>query len=336
MNKNKYLSSFNHRRKLLAAGASLPAMTWPCMAYAQAKPPMVIGWLAAGKRESDPYQINAFNEGMAERGWKLGAQYVLEERWLDGHMELLRATTEDLATKKPGVIVVSTFAVAVAMTKAAPNTPIVLRSGSPVESGLVKSLARPGGMVTGITNFGPELIGKHVELLLEAAPRIRRIGFLINPTTLAIAAHRDMIQNAAKRFSIEVRLGEASKQEELDAALNRMAKDGAQAIVLAPGIWFGNARHRIMQFALAHRMPVVAGSFTFAEAGALISYGGDARAQLRRIPYFVDRILKGAKPADLPIEQPTVFELVVNMKTAKALGITFPPSIMVRVTRVIE
>ena len=273
---------------------------------------------------------------MSERGWKLGAQYVLEERWLAARMELLRATAEDLAAKQPSVVVTGTSTLATAMTKAAPNTPIVLVFGSPLESGLVKSLARPGGMVTEMSNFGPELISKHVELLLETTPKIRRIGFLVDPNTLSIASIRDAIQKAAKGFSINARLGEASKQEELDAALNRMAKEGAQAIVVTPSVWFSAVRQRIMQFALAHRMPVATASFIFAEEGALISYGADARAQFRRVGYFVDRILKGAKPADLPIEQPTVFELVVNMKTAKALGITFPPTIMVRVTRVIE
>jgi putative ABC transport system substrate-binding protein len=235
------------------------------------------------------------------------------------------------------VIVAGNSAAVKAAATAAPHTPIVLISGNVLEAGLVKSLARPGGMITGMANFQVELIGKHVELLLEVLPKVRRIGFLIDPKTLAIAAFRDASQKAAKRFSLGASLGEAGRPEELGAALNRMAKEGVQAIVVTPSAWFPNHVQSIMQFAFAHRIPVVvAASLTFAEAGALIAYGGDLLAQIRRTAYFVDRILKGAKPGDLPIEQPTKFELVINLKTAKALGLTIPPSVMVRATRVIE
>jgi len=338
MNKNKYLYKFGTRRRLLIAGASWPVLAWAGVARAQSKSPVVIGWLYPGSRGSASYLLKAFNAGMSALGWTLGTQYVIEERWLDGRMESLQAMAEDLAATKPHVIVAASATPAKAAAKAAPYTPIVMAGGTPLESGLVKSLARPGGMVTGVAGLEVDLIGKHVELVLEAAPKMRRIGFLIDPVVPSIAATREAIQKAAKHYSIDARLGEASKLDELEPALTRIVKEGAHATVITPAPWFSAsaARQRIMQFANANRVCVLATSFEFAEEGALIAYGRDRSEAYRRVAYFVDRILKGAKPADLPMEQPTKFEMVLNLKAAKALGITFPKTILVSATKVIE
>jgi putative ABC transport system substrate-binding protein len=191
-------------------------------------------------------------------------------------------------------------------------------------------------MVTGLTTLTAEVSVKYLELLLAAAPKVKRVGFLGNVTAPAYPVYLKNAHAAIERFRIEARFAEASSVEELDRALPQLAKEGVQAlVVLAPAGLFNAERQRILQFALSQRLPVISAS-GWAAAGALLSYNADTLALFRRAAHYVDRILKGAKPADLPIEQPTTFELAVNLKTAKALGLTMPPSIMVQATRVIQ
>jgi putative ABC transport system substrate-binding protein len=191
-------------------------------------------------------------------------------------------------------------------------------------------------MVTGVTNIASEVSEKYLELLLDAAPKLKRIGFLVDSTGPRRVANREMARRSAMRYSVEARFAEAARPEELDSAVSQLAKARVQGLVVLPSTWFTAERRRIMRLALGQRWPVVAGPSPFAEDGALLTYSADALANFRRAADYVDRILKGAKPGDLPIEQPTKFELVVNMKTAKALGLTIPPSILVRAERVIE
>jgi putative ABC transport system substrate-binding protein len=244
---------------------------------------------------------------------------------------------EELAARKPAVIVGAVGGTEAA-AKAVPNIPVVqARGSSPVSAGLAASLARPGGMVTGVTNLPSELSGKFVELLLDAVPKLKRIGFLVDAKTRAHAAFIKNARHAIDNFRVEARFAEVSGLDELDGALARLSKEGVEGLIVSPSLGlFASERERIVKFALTQRWPVVAGPSGFADAGALLSYSGNAAAQYRRAAYYVDRILKGAKPGDLPIEQPMTFELVVNMKTATLLGLKMPPEIMVRAERVIE
>ncbi len=274
---------------------------------------------------------------MAALGWKEGTNYVLEERWADGHADRLPSLATELTAKNPATIVSAAGRATIAATKAAPAIPVVQADGpSPVAVGLAKSLARPGRMVTGRTNISTEVAEKYLEFLLAAVPRLKRIGFLIDSTSANYAVHVKTARRSAEQHRIEVRFAEAAKAEELEAAVSRLRKDGVQGLVVLPSSWFTAERTLIIKLALAHRWPVVAGPLSFATDGALLAYSHDVLASFRRAAYYVDRILKGAKPGDLPIEQPTKFELAISMKTAKALGLTIPQELLLRADKVIE
>jgi putative ABC transport system substrate-binding protein len=308
-------------------------------AFAQSKPPILIGWFHADSRESSASYLSAFKEGLAALGWKEGSQIVIEERWADGRDARFQSLAEELAAKKPAIIVAAPTSVMPAVAKAAPKTPIVMASGGdPVAWGLVKSLARPGGMITGLTNFNVSISEKYLELLLSAAPKLKRVGVLSGPTlnVPGRALSTEAVRRSAVRYSVEARVAEVAKPEDIEPAISRLAKEGAQGLVVLLNPLLRIERRRIMKLALAQRWPVVAGVSEFAEEGALISYSGDALANYRRAAYYVDRILKGAKPGDLPIEQSTRFELVINMKTARALGLEISRELAVRADRVIE
>ena len=325
------------RREFILAAAAWPALAWAGGVIAQTKQPVLIGWLNGGSRESNGHFLAAFKEGLAALGWKEGSQVVIEERWANGRFERLQPLAQELAAVKPAVIVAAPGPAVRAAAKAAPNTPVVQASGSdPVAGGLAASLARPGGMVTGVTNIVTELSEKYLELLLAAAPKSRRVGFLIDATTINVALHKENVRRSVAQHPVEARYAEVARPEEIEAAISRLAKEGAQALVVFPSQTFTVERRRIVKLALAYRWPVVAGAGGWAEAGALITYSADALANYRRAAYYVDRILKGTKPGDLPIEQPTRFELVINLKTAKALKLDISRDLAVRADRVIE
>jgi ABC-type uncharacterized transport system substrate-binding protein len=324
------------RRAFLLAAAAWPVLGWTGSVFAQSKQPVLIGWLHAGSREVNGRLFAAFKEGLAALGWKEGSQVVIEERWADGRSDRLPALAGELAAKGPAVIVAGPVAAAAAATKAAPKTPIVLLSGDPVPAGLVASLAHPGGMVTGVTNVVTDISEKYLELLLAAAPKSRRVGFLFDTTSVNHALFLEAARRSVAQSSVEARYAEVARQEEIEPALSRLAKERVQALVVMPGQAVVVGGRRIVKFAQEQRWPVVAGVGEFAEAGALLVYSADALANYRRAAYYVDRILKGAKPADLPVEQPTKFELVINLKTAKALGLTIPQSVLGRADQVIE
>jgi putative ABC transport system substrate-binding protein len=322
---------------LLLAAAAWPALAWTGKAFAQTKKaPVVIGWLSLGSRESGVHVLAALKEGLAALGWKEGSQIILEERWADGRADRLPSLAKELAAKKPAVIVAAGLRAAVDAAKGASKIPIVMAAGGdPVATGLVASLARPGGMVTGVTGLTISLTEKYLELLLAAAPKLRRVGFLAYSHNPNKAQLMEAARRSAAQYSVEARFAEAGKAEEIEPAMSRLAKEGAQALVVLTGGLFTTERQRIVKFALAQRWPV-AGGAGLATAGALLSYSADALANFRRAAYYVDRILKGAKPGDLPIEQPTKFELVVNLKTARAIGLTISQDLLFRADKVIE
>jgi putative ABC transport system substrate-binding protein len=326
----------NNRRGLfILLGATALA---PRMALAQPKkPPVLIGWLNTDSRALSGQNLTAFKEGLAMLGWKEGAHYVIEECWANGRVDRLQPLAEELAAKKPAIIVAALLPAVPAAAKAAAKIPIVMASGTDVvEQGLVKSLARPGGMITGVTSLSNTLAEKYLELLLATAPKLRHVGVLIDSNLPNRASQSEAVRRSAAHYQVEARFAEVANPEAIEPAITRLAKEGAHGLIVTGGPVLRNERRHIVKLALAQRWPVVAGLGVWAEAGALLSYSADVLANYRRAAYYVDRILKGANPGDLPIEQPTKFELVINMKTAKALGITIPPSILVRADRVIE
>ena len=324
------------RRAFLLAAAAWPALAWAGAARAQSKQPILIGWLSVYSRETAAQRFAAFKEGLAALGWKEGAQIVIEERWADGRWDRLQPLAEELAAKKPAVIVAVPLLAAAAAVKAAPKTPIVMSGADPVAAGLAKSLARPGGMITGVASIRGDLTEKYLELLLAAAPKLKRIGFLADPTSPTYRQYLDAARRSVAQYRVEARFAEAGKAEEIEPAIARLAKEGAQALIaLGASVSLVEGR-RIVKLALAQRWPVVTGEIETTEEGALLSYGADIAALHRRLAYYVDRILKGAKPGDLPIEQPMKFELVINMKTAKALGLTISRDLLFRADKVIE
>jgi putative ABC transport system substrate-binding protein len=191
-------------------------------------------------------------------------------------------------------------------------------------------------MITGLTSLAGNITDKYLELLLDVTPTLRRVGFLIDSTVLTASSHMEAARRSGTRLSVEVHFAEVARPEDIERGIARMTQEGIRALVIMPSTIFAANRRHLMPLALAHRLPVVAQTHEYAEAGALLSYGADPSALYRRAAYFVDRILKGAKPGDLPIEQPTQFELVINLKTAKALGLTVPKSVLLRADRVIE
>ncbi|MFN0182898.1 MAG: ABC transporter substrate-binding protein [Aquabacterium sp.] len=324
------------RRHWLCAAAAWPALAWVGDLRAQARPPVVVGWLSPIGGEKQGGALAAFNEGMAALGWTLGTQYVVQARHAEGRVERLPALAQELAALKPAVIVAwSSEAVRVA-ARAAPTTPIVRARGDSPLTGLVHSLARPGGMVTGISSSTDELYEKTIEMLLESMPRLQRIGFMSDTASQGRAENVARARRAGERLRFEALFADLARPEDIEPAMARLAADKAQALVILPSTWLDAKLERIIELAQAQRWPVVGLGAGLARRGGLLGYGPNAAAEARRPAYFVDRILKGAKPGDLPIEQPTTFDLVINLKTAKALGVTIPRSMLARATEVIE
>ena len=322
------------KRRILLIAAGWPALAWPVLGFGQTKKvPVVVGVL--NFRSTAAEEMTIFKEELAGRGWK-DTQLVLEELHAGGEIDRLPQLAQALAAKKPVIIVVTgSSRVAHAAAKAAPSTPIVIAFISdPVSRGLAKTLARPGGQFTGISNAGVETVVKFVELLKTAMPALRRIGLL--DSTTAGSTMMDSIRRSAQQYAVEVAVARADRRDEIEPALTQLAKQGIQALAVPPSPLPTEARKEILQFAAARRWLVISGTRLWVEAGALLSYSADSESQWRRAAYYVDRILRGANPGDLPIELPTTFEMGVNLKTAKSLGITLPPEILVRANVVIE
>jgi len=323
------------RRRFLAAAAGLAF--GPALAQSK-REPVRVGWLLSGSREVNLWQLAAFKAGMLALGWKEGEHYVLAERWADNlGAERTAVLAGEIAANKPAVVVAAPNGQVLALLKAAPDTPIVMATGTdPVGHGFAASLAHPGGMVTGNANMLGDVSDKYPELLLAAAPGARRIGFLVQYQGSLNQAQLENIRRISKIHALDARIGEVKTLAEVDAALARFAAERVQALIVTVGPALLAGRARIAQTALKRKWPMIAFASPFADEGALMSYGPNFADQFRRAAYFVDRILKGAKPADLPFEQPTQVEFVVNMKTARALGLKIPQSLLLRAGRVIE
>jgi putative ABC transport system substrate-binding protein len=319
----------------LAAAAGLAF--GPALAQSK-REPVRVGYLMSGVLEPGSVTLAGFKAGMLALGWKEGEHYVLVGRWGDNlGAERMAVLAGEIAAVQPAIIVAAANGAVRAAAKAAPDTPIVMGTGTdPVGWGFAASLARPGGMVTGNANLLGDVSDKYPELLLAAAPRARRVGFLMQYQGPLNQAQLDATRRIAKFHALDARIGEVKTLAEIDPVLARFAAERVQALIVTVGPLLLTERVRIVQTALKRKWPMLAFSDLFADKGALMSYGPNFVAQFERAAYFVDRILKGAKPADLPFEQVTQIEFVLNMKTAKALGLKIPQELLLRATRVIE
>jgi putative tryptophan/tyrosine transport system substrate-binding protein len=317
------------------------AATWPLAARAQQPAGRVyrIGYQSILSREQSLHFIKAFEDALRSLGYPVGENVIIEYRFADGQMDRLPALAADLVRLGVDIIMATRInPSAVAAMKATTTIPIVMTSAiDPVSTGLVASLARPGGNVTGIVaDVGGEIFGKRFELLKEILPNLSRLGILWNPDVAIVRNRQTLMTENARTLGLTIIPIEARGLEALEPAFARMVRERAQAFVMQGDSVLFNYRGQIAEMALRNRLPAASLQRELAEAGFLLTYGADIPDLYRRSAVFVDKIFKGAKPADLPVEQPTKYELVINLKTAKTLGIIVPPTLLTRADEVIE
>ena len=325
------------RRKFIALLGST-AVTWPFAARAQQAALPVVGFLGPGSAESDAFRATAFRQGLNESGYVDGQNVTIDFRWAEDHLDRLPAMATDLVHRQVAVIAATSTPAAVAV-KAATNTiPIVFETASdPVKLGLVASLSRPGGNVTGVTSMGAEIAPKGLELLHELLPTARLMALLVNPADPALAEPQArQVLSAANTLGIELHVLNASTEREFDAVFDKLMQLRAGGLVIAGDALFTGHADQLAALTLHHAIPAIYQRREFAAAGGLMSYGGSVTETHRLAGIYTGRILKGEKPADLPVQQVTKVELYINMKTAKALGITFPLTLLGRADEVIE
>jgi ABC-type uncharacterized transport system substrate-binding protein len=298
-----------------------------------------VGYLNPGT-PSDPLRqrrFEAFRQGLRELGYVEGQNIAIESRWAEDHDERYPALAADLVRVQVDVIVAQSGAATKAAQEATRTIPIVtLHVNDPVGSGLVASLARPGGNVTGLTIMAPDLAGKQLELLKEVVPKVSRVAVLLHPDNPASAFQLREAEAAARAVGVQLHTLEARNPQEIDSAFAVMIRERAGALLILADAVFGSQRKQIAELATKGRLPSIFVTREYAEAGGLMSYGPNHLDLERRVATYVHKILKGTKPADLPVEQPTKFVFVINLKTAKTLGITIPPPLLVLADEVLQ
>jgi putative ABC transport system substrate-binding protein len=313
------------------------AATWPLAAGAQQKTMPVIGYLNTGSPDTNPPLLAAFRQGLSETGYVEGQNLAIEYRWAEGHYDRLPALAADLVSRKVDLIVASSPPSALAAKSATSTIPIVFRGGAdPVGDGLVASLARPRGNLTGVGFGGGELTAKRLELLSELVPRARVIALLVNPNVSNAEGIIRDVQEAARTKGLQLHVLKAGSESEIDTAFASLVQLHADALVVSADPFLSNRREQLVALASRHAVPAIYAWREFAASGGLISYGPSLRAAFGLIGIYVGKILKGAKPSDLPVQQPTKFELAINIKTAKSLGLTVPPTLLAQADDVIE
>ncbi len=295
-----------------------------------------IGLLAIDTESHSREWLETFRASLRDFGYVEGKNLVIEYRWADDQYDRLSALAAELVRLKVDVIVTYSTQGAVAAKRATTTIPIVMAASTDaVRTGIVASLARPGGNITGWTFLGPELYVKQLELLKLAVPDLKRVAHIFNPANTAVAAFFKEEQQAAASLKIELSHLEARQPGDFDAVFASAVTKGIEAVVISSNPMLLANSEAIAKIAAKNRLPAI-GRPAFADAGGMLGFGPDRNAGWQRAAYFVDRILKGAKPADLPVEQPTKFELVINLRTARALGLNLPSSLLLRADRVIE
>jgi putative tryptophan/tyrosine transport system substrate-binding protein len=321
---------------VFALGAMLFALCLPVQAQQPNKVPR-IGLLSVGADPAKPVVWLPFLEKMREFGYVEGQNIAFERRFGEGTRERLPELIAGLVSAKVDIVVATGTSENKAAKQALPTTPIVMMLvGDPIGDGLINSLARPGGNVTGVTTLSEELSGKRLELLKEAIPRIARVAVLLNPSSPRRGRMLQETEAAVKEFSLQLRVHDVHEPEGLPKAFSAMTSERANALIVPIDAMFFNQRSRIVSLAAESRLPAIYDQGEFVDAGGLMAYGPSNSDLSSRAAIFVDKILKGRKPADLPVEQPMKFELVINLKAAKQIGLTIPPNLLARADRVIK
>jgi putative ABC transport system substrate-binding protein len=326
-------------RRAFVAG-SLSVLTAPLGVRAQSVPKVpMIGFLSPFSSSSpdSAHWHQAFQQGLRDLGWVEGKNISIEYRYAEGKDDRLPQLASELVTLKVELIVATTVSAAQASKNATKTIPIVMTAaGDPVATGLVKSLARPGGNVTGLSQMSPEMAGKRLQLVKELVPRLARVAVMWNPLTPTSVLAWKESQSAARALGLQLHSLEVRTPDDFNKAFDEATRARAGAVAIMPSPLFVRNLRRIADLATKNGLASISHITEFAEYGGLVAYGPDRADLFRRAAVYVDRILKGANPADLPVEQPTKFELVINLKTAKALGLTIPQSVLVRADEVIQ
>jgi putative ABC transport system substrate-binding protein len=297
----------------------------------------LIGVLVAGSPSSMESRINAFQKRLRELGYKEGQNIVVEYHYAEGNYNRLTAIATDLVRSNANVIVTWAIPVTQVVKNATNTIPIVMAGGgNPVETGLVESLAKPGGNITGLATIQNELTGKRLELLKEAVPKISRVAFVFNPEGQVPTQGYEPLKGFAQSLKISLEPLEIRKPNEIDKAFAAIPKSRVDGLLLESDPVFNTNRQKVIALTAKNRLPAMYPERRWAEDGGMMAYGTDLIEVANRAAIFVDKILKGAKPADLPVEQPTKFELIINLKTAKQIGVTIPQSLLYRADKVIK
>jgi putative tryptophan/tyrosine transport system substrate-binding protein len=322
------------REVLIGIGAA----AWPLAARAQQKAMPVIGILSTGSpRDSTGPFTGAFHQGLSEAGYVEGQNLAIEYRWAEGNYDRLPTLAADLVGRKVDLIMTGSPPGALAAKSATSTIPIVFRSGAdPVAFGLIASLARPGGNITGVSNLNDGLTVKRLELLSELVPGAGVIALLMNPNNESANRIIRDVQEAARTKGLQLPVLKASSESEIDTAFASLVQLHAGALVVGADPFLSSQREQVVALASRHAVPAIYAWREFAASGGLISYGTSFTSALHLVGVYAGKILNGAKPVDLPVQQPTTFELVINLNTAKALGLTVPQSLLARADEVIE
>jgi putative ABC transport system substrate-binding protein len=325
------------RRAFLLAPTALLAPPLACFAQQQRAKVARIGLLEATSASSSATDREALIAGLRELGYVEGKNAIMEYRWAEGKYERLSGFAAEMVQMKVDVIVAASANAIRAAQQATTTIPIVMvRTSDPVASGFVTSLSRPGRNITGLSNIIEEVSSKYLELLRAAVPKLSRVTVLVNPGNPNHSNFLKRIQATEKTNSVKISPAQASTESEIETAFGAMKQERAGALIVLGDPFFLTQARRIVELAAEHRLPTMCWARDLVEAGGLMSYGQNPAEQYYRAAAFVDKILKGAKPGDLPVEQATKFELVINLKTAKAFGLTIPQALLLRADRVIE
>jgi putative tryptophan/tyrosine transport system substrate-binding protein len=329
-------SDMQRREFITFVGGAVAA--WPLAARAQQPAVPVIGFLNSASPDREVYRVRAFRQGLSETGYFEGRNVAIEYRWAEGQNDRLPELANDLVRRQVTVIAAGYNIAADLAAKTATTTiPIVFQTGvDPVEAGLVASLNRPGGNLTGVTNLSNQVVPKHLEVLHELVPTAKDITLLVNPTNpAAVTISRDA-QTAAQTIGLQLHVLRASAEREFETVFANLRQPQASALVISPDSFFNSRNGQLAALALRYTVPAISAFSDYTVAGGLMSYGGSAADQGRQAGVYTGRILKGEKPADLPVVQVAKVELVINLKTAKTLGINIPLPLLGRADEVIE
>jgi putative ABC transport system substrate-binding protein len=327
----------NLRRRDFVTLLGGAVVSWPLAARAQQPAMPVIGFLNSGTREGFAHLLTAFHQSLNQAGFVEGRNVAIEYRWAEGQYDRLTTLAADLVRRQVTVIAATTTPAALAAKTATSTIPIIFTAAAdPVKAGLVTSLNRPGGNATGVTNYLTDLGAKRLDLLRELVPKATTIGMLVNPNYPDIESQRKDVDEAARRYGQQVHVVNAASVDDFDKVLATLVQLNASALLVSPDALFLSRRDRLVGLVAHYGLPAVYPQREFVVVGGLMSYAASVAEGYRQAGIYVGRVLKGAAPADLPVMQPSKFDLFINLKTAKALGLTIPPSLLALADEVIE